>query len=151
MPSSNGLNQLKTLLVDDNQHMRTLLAAILSGAGLVQNRECANGAEALEALRVWPADIVITDYRMSPVNGIEFTRLVRNAPDSPNPFVPIIMVTADAERHIVFEARDAGVTEFATKPVSARIVLDRLNNIIFRPRPFIKSPGYFGPDRRQGP
>ena len=86
---------------------------------------------------------------MSPIDGVEFTRLVRNATDSPNPFLPIIMLTGHAERVRVMECRDAGVTEFVVKPVTARAVLDRLNNVIFKPRAFVRTSEYFGPDRRR--
>ena len=144
-----SLAALKVLVVDDNQHMRAIVCALLGGVGVVQIRQCWDGAEALEVLRQWPADVAIVDYQMSPVDGVEFTKLVRNAADSPNPFLPIIMLTGYAERHRVFEARDAGITEFVVKPVTARAVLDRLSNIIYSPRPFIRTPSYFGPDRRR--
>ncbi len=86
---------------------------------------------------------------MSPVDGVEFTRLVRQAADSPNPFLPIIMLTGHAEKSRVMEARDAGVTEFVVKPVTARAVLDRLNAVIFHARPFVRTSEYFGPCRRR--
>ena len=140
---------MRVLLVDDNQHMRSIVSAVLAGVGVEQVRECWDGAEALDALRQWPADVAIVDFHMTPVDGVEFTRLVRQAADSPNPFLSIIMLTGYAERTRVMEARDAGVTEFVVKPVTARAVLDRLNNVIFRPRPFIRAEDYFGPDRRR--
>jgi DNA-binding response OmpR family regulator len=86
---------------------------------------------------------------MFPLDGVEFTRLVRTSPDSPNPFLPIIMMTGHSERSRVYEARDAGVTEFIVKPITAKAVLDRLNAVIMRPRPFIKADGYIGPCRRR--
>ena len=99
---------MRVLLVDDNQHMRSIVSAVLAGVGVLQVRECWDGAEALDALRQWPADVAIVDYQMSPIDGVEFTRLVRNAADSPNPFLPIIMLTGHAERLRVMECRDAG-------------------------------------------
>ncbi len=143
------LSAMRVLLVDDNQHMRAIVSAVLAGVGVTNVRECWDGAEALVALRKWPADVAIVDFQMSPVDGVEFTRLVRNAADSPNPFLPVIMLTGYAERAKVEEARDAGVTEFIVKPVTARAVLDRLNNVINRPRPFVRTEEYFGPDRRR--
>lgn len=143
-----GLGGLKVLLVDDNQHMRAIVGAILKGVGVRDVREATDGAEGLQALRDWPADIAIVDFRMSPLDGVEFTRLVRNAPDSANPYLPIIMMTGFADRPRVEEARDAGVTELVVKPVTARSVIDRLNAVVFRPRPFVKTPDYFGPRRR---
>jgi CheY-like chemotaxis protein len=143
------LSALRILLVDDNQHMRSIVAAVLAGVGVEHVHECCDGAQALDALRQWPADVAIVDFQMSPVDGVEFTRLVRNAADSANPFLPIIMLTGHAERKRVEEARDAGVTEFVVKPVTARAVLDRLNTVIMKPRPFVRTAEYFGPDRRR--
>jgi two-component system chemotaxis response regulator CheY len=76
-------------------------------------------------------------------------RSVRCSPDSPNPFVPIIMVTGRAERTFVMQARDAGVTEFVSKPVSAAKLLQRVGIVLTAPRVFIKSATYTGPDRRR--
>ncbi len=143
------LSAMRVLLVDDNQHMREIVAAVLAGVGVTQVKECWDGAQALVALRKWPADVAIVDFQMSPVDGVEFTRLVRNAADSPNPFLPVIMLTGYAERARVEEARDAGVTEFIVKPVTARAVLDRLNAVINHARSFIRTAEYFGPDRRR--
>ena len=140
---------MRVLLVDDNQHMRSIVSAVLGGVGVSQVRECWDGAEALSALRQWSADVAIVDFHMAPVDGVEFTRMVRNAADSPNPFLPIIMLTGYSERSRVMEARDAGVTEFIVKPVTARSVLNRLNNVIHNPRPFVRTEDYFGPDRRR--
>jgi CheY-like chemotaxis protein len=146
---STPLSSVRVLLVDDNQHMRSIVAAVLAGVGVQHVRECCDGAEALDALRQWPADMAIVDFQMSPIDGVEFTRLVRQAADSPNPFLPIIMLTGHAARHRVEEARDAGVTEFVVKPVTARAVLDRINSVINKPRPFVRTKDYFGPDRRR--
>ena len=143
-----GLGGLKLLLVDDNQHMRAIVSTILKGVGVRDVREACDGAEGLQALREWPADIAIVDFRMTPLDGVEFTRLVRNSPDSANPYLPIIMMTGFADRPRVVEARDAGVTELVVKPITARSIIDRLNAVVFRPRPFVKTHDYFGPRRR---
>lgn len=143
-----GLGELKVLLVDDNEHMRAIVGTILKGIGIVNLREARDGSEALEALRTWPADIAIIDFRMEPMDGVDFTRLVRNAADSRNPFLPIIMMTGFADRPRVEEARDSGVTELIVKPVTARAIIDRLNAVVYRPRPFVRTEDYFGPQRR---
>jgi len=143
-----GLGELKVLLVDDNEHMRAIVGTILKGIGSVNLREARDGSEALEALRTWPADIAIVDFRMEPMDGVDLTRLLRNAADSRNPFLPIIMMTGFADRPRVEEARDSGVTELIVKPVTARAIIDRLNAVVYRPRPFVRTPDYFGRQRR---
>ncbi len=146
---SSQFSSLKVLVADDNAHLRAIVAAILGGIGLPRVQECADGAQALDCLRRMPIDIAIVDFHMAPIDGVEFTQLVRNSPDSVNPELPIIMLTGYAERHRVFEARDAGVTEFIVKPVTARAVYDRINACVFRGRTFVRSKDYYGPCRRR--
>jgi two-component system chemotaxis response regulator CheY len=143
-----GLESLRVLLVDDNPHMRAIVGTILKGVGVSQLREAQDGADGLQALRNWPADVAIIDFQMEPLDGAQFTRLVRNSPDSGNPFLPIIMMTGFADRSRVFEARDAGVTEMIAKPLTARAIMARLEAVIMRPRDFVRTADYFGPIRR---
>src|ERR1700761_9036360 len=75
--------------------------------------------------------------------------MLRNSPDSKNPYLPIVMMTGHSEKSRVVEARDAGVTEFIAKPLTAKSVLERLQAVIYRPRPFVRTATYFGPDRRR--
>jgi CheY-like chemotaxis protein len=140
---------LKILLVDDNQHMRMLLTEILRALGVRQIFEALDGAEALQSLRDTPVDIILTDLTMGPLDGIDFVNLLRNSPDSPAPFAPVIMITGHSTMRRVAEARDAGVNEFLAKPVTARGVIHRMGLIIEHPRPFIRCETYFGPDRRR--
>lgn len=144
-----ALQSLSILLIDDNQHMRAITSAILQSAGIRKIREVTDGAMALDALREHSVDLAIVDFNMFPLDGVEFTRLVRNSPDSPNPYLPIIMMTGHSEKHRVMEARDAGVTEFVVKPITAKAIFDRIQAVIIRPRSFVKTGAYFGPDRRR--
>jgi len=144
-----GLENLRVLLADDNAHMRSIVSAVLKSIGIQHLREAHNGAQALTILREWPVDVAIVDFRMEPIDGVEFTRLVRQAEDSVNPFLPIIMLTGYADRGRVMEARDSGVTELVVKPVTAKAVISRLQSVIFHPRPFIRTEDYFGPCRRR--
>ncbi len=140
---------MKILLVDDNPHMRTLLTEILRAIGVKDVHEACDGAEALQKLRSHTIDIVMTDLAMEPLDGIDFLKLLRNAPDSPNPMCPVIMITGHTTQKRVAEARDAGVNEFLAKPVTARGIIDRITRIVEFPRPYIRTPDYFGPDRRR--
>ena len=144
-----SLAALQILLVDDNPHMRAIASAVLKSAGIRKVIEAGDGGAALQMLREHAIDLALVDYKMFPLDGVEFTRLVRNSPDSPNPYLPIIMMTGHSGKERVYEARDAGVTEFLAKPITAKAVLDRIQSVIWRPRPFVKTDGYFGPDRRR--
>lgn len=140
---------LKVLLVDDNHHMRVLIGEILRAIGVRHVFEASDGAEALGVMRHQAIDIVMTDLSMEPLDGIDFVRLIRNSPDSPNQMVPIVMVTGHSTQKRVAEARDAGVTEFLTKPVTARGVIERINEVVEHPRAFVRTETYFGPERRR--
>jgi len=140
---------LKMLLVDDNHHMRVLLTEILRAIGVRQVFEANDGAEALQMMRSHQIDIVMTDLAMQPLDGIDFVRLLRNSQDSPNPMAPVIMITGHSTMRRVAEARDVGVTEFLSKPVTARGVIERISRVVEHPRPFVRSSEYFGPDRRR--
>jgi DNA-binding response OmpR family regulator len=63
--------------------------------------------------------------------------------------VPIIMLTGYSEKKCVIAARDAGITEFLAKPISAKALYQRILNVIANPRPFVRTKTYFGPDRRR--
>ncbi len=143
------LSALHVLIVDDNKHMRTILKTLLRALGLVNIRESEDAAQAFAELKQFPVDIIICDWEMEPLDGIDFTRLVRTAADSVNPFVPIILLTGHTELSRVKEARDAGITEFLAKPVSAVSLRNRMEAVILNPRPFIRSRHYVGPDRRR--
>src|SRR6185437_2858280 len=116
--SGMGFEKLSVLVVEDDPHMRSLLRAALDCLGIRRISEAADGTAALKVLEERTIDLILTDMVMSPMDGIEFTYKVRNAPDSPNPFVPVIMITGHAERSRVMQARDAGVTEFLAKPLT---------------------------------
>jgi two-component system, chemotaxis family, chemotaxis protein CheY len=140
---------LKALIVEDNTHMRTLLRSLLNALGIKTVYEASDGGTAFDELRERKPDFVLTDLSMKPVDGIEFTRLVRTANDSPNPYVPIVMVTGHTERHRIEAARDAGVTEILAKPITAQHLFMRVAEIVERPRAFVRCASYFGPDRRR--
>jgi two-component system chemotaxis response regulator CheY len=140
---------LKVLIVDDNRFTRILLTEILRAVGVIHIYEAADGAEGLKRIADRPVDLVITDLSMEPMDGIDFIRLLRTSPDSPNQFAPVIMVTGHSTLTRVREARDAGVSEFLAKPFNARAVIQKLHWAIERPRPFVRRDDFTGPDRRR--
>lgn len=143
------LHNIKFLVVEDNHFMRSIIVRVLNTLEVFEICEAANGAEALTEMKSFTPDIIITDWEMEPINGIELTKVIRTAKDSQNRFVPIIMVTAHSEMSRVFEARDAGVNEFAVKPISVNTLFTRIQAVISRPRAYVRLDDYFGPDRRR--
>jgi two-component system chemotaxis response regulator CheY len=143
------LSALKFLIVDDLSFTREIVSTILKSADVRHIDYASDGAGALERIRRSMPDIVITDQLMTGMDGIDLIRLIRGSADSPNPFLPIIMLTGRTDEAFVAEARDAGMTEFASKPITAANLFSRINACIMRPRPFVRKDGYFGPDRRR--
>jgi DNA-binding response OmpR family regulator len=92
--------------------------------------------------------LVITDWNMPPTSGLELIRRIRQSDDSPDPDVPIIMLTGHTELARVKTARDNGVSSFLAKPMSAESLYKRIANLVEDHRPFIRSGDFFGPDRR---
>ena len=148
--SSYNLEVLNVLVVDDDRYMHLIIKAILSAMRIKNIRYCENASDAFVEMQQSMPDIVITDWKMEPLNGLDFVRQIRKGQDSPNPYVPTILLTGYTELHRVTEARDAGVTEILAKPVSIEKLHSRIVNIIEKPRSFIKTDDYFGPDRRRG-
>jgi len=142
-------DRLRILVVDDNQHMRKLVATILQAFGCTQIVECVDGEHAWSCLADANPDVILLDWQMSGMTGLEFVKKIRTDPNSPNPFVPVIMLTGHTHIDHVRMARDAGANEFLAKPVSVKAVLSRLMAVIEHPRPFVRSKSYFGPCRRR--
>jgi len=142
-------NKLRFLVIDDNAHMRRILRTLLHGFGAREVYEAEDGASALELYTHYVPDIVITDWAMPIFDGLELTQMIRQPGANANPYVPIIMLTGHSEKRRVMMARDAGITEFLAKPISAKGLYQRVLNVVANPRPFIKTRNYFGPDRRR--
>lgn len=142
-------NRLRFLVVDDNAHMRRIVRTLLHGFGTREVYEAEDGAAGLEAFTSFSPDILIVDWAMPIFDGLELTQMIRQPGANGNPWVPIILLTGHSEKKRVMEARDAGVTEFLAKPISAKSLYQRVLSVVVNPRPFIKTKNYFGPDRRR--
>ncbi len=143
------LRDLKILVIDDSRDMQLIIKSILHELGVKYVRVVSDAALGFQELQGFPADLIIVDWHMEPLDGLDFVRLVRNAKDSQNPYVPIIMLTGFTERRRITEARDAGVNEYLAKPVSVQSVASRIVSLINNPRPFIRTKKFFGPCRRR--
>ena len=141
--------KLSVLVVEDTLPMRKLIASVLETmeVGLIYTAD--SGEDGYEKVKKFNPDIIISDWHMSPIDGIEFTREIRKTTLSPNRMTPVILITGYSALSRVAEARDAGVTEFLVKPFSANDLAKRIAYVINKPRDFIETSDYFGPDRRR--
>ena len=143
------LESIHVLVVDDDMRISLLVKNILASLGFKSVHMAKNGSMALKALEEREIDLIITDWQMSPVDGINLVKHLRTSSDSRHRFIPIIMLTGNAERHEVEIARDAGVTEFVVKPFTAKALVDRIILVVENPRSFVMSKSFKGPDRRR--
>lgn len=143
------LKSVRVLIVDDQDFIRSLLRHIMAVLGCSNITDAPDGETAWDIILGNPPDLLIVDWEMPNMSGIELVNKVRNDKASPDRFMPIIMVTAHTERPRILTARDAGVNEFVMKPVSAKTLFSRLNAVIEHPRRFVRTKDYFGPDRRR--
>jgi two-component system chemotaxis response regulator CheY len=141
---------LRVLVVDDHESMRSILATLLRAYGFDEIHQSENGRDAIEALKTFRPDIIVTDFAMPYLDGIAFARQVRESDDDSLRLVPILMVSGHAHTTQILAARDAGVNEFLRKPVTGRNLAARIRRIIDEDRIFVRATSYIGPDRRRG-
>lgn len=140
---------INILVVDDNIYMRRVTRMMLTNLGAKSVIEASDGLAALEAIRTADPDIMLLDWDMPVLNGIEVLRIVRSPGVFPRPNLPTIMLTNRAERAQVTEAMRAGVHEFLLKPTSPQALRDRLTSIVVNPRPMVKIGKYYVPRPRR--
>ncbi|MEM6492125.1 MAG: response regulator, partial [Pseudomonadota bacterium] len=128
---------------------RDLVSEICQEIGFHVCEWAKDGAHGLRIIEKEKPDIVVTDLVMPGMDGLTLARTLRDPVKSPNPLVPIILMSASISKTLLFKARDAGINEMLAKPLKAKLVFDRLFEIIERPRDFVVAPAYVGPDRRR--
>ncbi len=127
--TSMASEHIRVLVVDDNAHVRTMVRAVLSAAGM-EVRESADGQQALQLLKQWRPDIAMVDFEMPSLNGAQFTRKVRESPDRAIRGLPILMMTAHADKTRVTEAREAGVNGLIAKPLTIGSIMGRIEKVL---------------------
>lgn len=153
------LSRISVLVVEDSSFIRTLLVNSVRILGVQSVKSVDDGSEAIEFLKLveenpmkagmMSVDIVISDWEMSPVNGLMLLRWIRRHKDSKDRFKPFIMITGYSEPKRINQAREMGVTEFMSKPFSVNSLADKIKSIIFKQRQYVHTNSYFGPERRR--
>lgn len=146
---SYDFSQAKVLVVDPASPMLALTKSILHNLGFGQIYTARDTNKGFELLRQNNPDIVFAEWMVTPQSGIEFVRQIRNSPLSPDPYVPVIMMTGFSSYERVVEARDSGITEFLVKPFTSDEFCAKLKNVVENQRYFVAAPAFFGPNRRR--
>lgn len=139
--------EITVLVVDSQPAIVELVKGVLQMFGIQKIPACHDGKSGLAAFHECNPDILIIDWDLANLSGIEFTKAVRSS--AKNPYIPIIFMTALSSKKRVTEARDSGITEFLSKPFTAESLYKRIELIIEKPRQFVRAPEFFGPDRRR--
>lgn len=145
------LENVKFLVIDDNAFARTLIRRILVQFDASEIQEARDGSSAIDEVIAFKPDIIIVDWMMKPMDGMQFVHWLRESRESPAPLAPVIMVSAFSHVSNIVQARDAGINEFLAKPISAKSLLTRIQAVISKPRQFVRTDAFFGPDRRRKP
>lgn len=144
------LDKIKILLVDDNDYVCSIIKQFLKRFGFEKIIIAHNGDEAKQLIinDHDEIDLLIADLIMNPTSGLELLKWVRFDEDSPNKFLPFIMVSGAGDLDKVRTCRNLGVNDFITKPIAPKNFYERILKIILEPKLFISTSTYFGPDRR---
>jgi CheY-like chemotaxis protein len=140
---------LGILVVDESQYTRKLTRTMLTNIGAKNVYEAADGVSALDIIRNANPDVAILDWNLPVLSGPQVVRIVRSPGVFPKPHLPIIMLTACAQRWQVQAAMGLGVHEFLLKPTSPKALRDRLLSILMRPRPMVQIGKHYVPQPRR--
>lgn len=118
---------MKILVVDDMSTMRRIVKNILKQLGFSNVEEAENGQEALNKLKADGFDFVVSDWNMPVMPGIDMLRAIRA--DDKLKQIPVLMVTAEAQKENLVEAIKAGVNNYIVKPFTAETLQEKINKI----------------------
>lgn len=143
-----NLENAAGLIVDDNAQALDLLASVLSSFGMKDLQRASSAMEAMEIVKARRIDIILTDGQMPVMDGYDFVRWLRHESGEQTRTIPAIVVTAHSRRTQVMRARDCGANFIITKPITPKIILERILWVAQGRRMFIETDTYIGPDRR---
>lgn len=122
------MDDLPILLVDDYKTMVRILRNLLKQLGYENVDEAPNGQAALEMIRSKPYGLIISDWNMEPMTGIELLQRVRSS-EGPARATPFLMMTAENNGDYIAAARKAGVDNYVMKPFNAQVLKAKIDAI----------------------
>lgn len=122
--------KIKILIVDDHAATRELVRAILRSTGFTELAQAENGAAAIDYIDHNQVDLVVCDWNMPVVTGLEVLKAVRDRHAMKN--IPFIMLTAEAYRESLTAAVQAGVSDYIAKPFTADTLLSKISRVFLK-------------------
>ncbi len=123
---------MKILVVDDFSTMRRIIKNLLRDLGFNNTDEADDGLTALPMLKTGKYDLLVTDWNMPGMQGIDLLKAVRAEADDSLKNIPVLMVTAEQKKEQIIEAAQAGVNGYIVKPFTALILKEKLEKIFAR-------------------
>lgn len=124
--------EMKILVVDDFSTMRRIIKNLLRDLGFNNTSEADDGLTALPMLKTGKFDLLVTDWNMPGMQGIDLLKAVRAEDDEKLKNIPVLMVTAEQKKEQIVEAAQAGVNGYIVKPFTALILKEKLEKIFAR-------------------
>lgn len=143
------IEELRVLVIDEEPNMRKLIRRFLRSVGVASMREASGVEEALGLMREYQVDLLLVECALKPVDGFSLVRQVRGGTDGISDEIPIIMMSGQTSKKQILDARNIGANEFVAKPLSVKVLQQRIEAIVERPRPFVRTRKYTGPCRRR--
>ena len=120
--------EMEVLVVDDQQMMRRIVISLLKQLGIIRVREASDGRTALAQLEEGPVDLILSDWNMEGMSGLEFLKAVRA--DDKYKHLPFIMVTGENKVTNIVAAKEAGVSNYMVKPFSAATLKTKILSVL---------------------
>lgn len=151
------LKGLKILILEEFQFMADLMSSVLKEFHVGQVHATCDFTEAKRMLEEHNIklgeksriDLIITDLLPPKNEGLQFISWVRSHPKESISFLPVLFCSTHTSMKTVLAGRDSGADEIMVKPMTAEKMAQRLSHIIDLPRPYVRTPVFFGPDRRR--
>ncbi|MCH8041263.1 MAG: chemotaxis response regulator CheY [Nitrospinae bacterium] len=124
---------MKVLVVDDMSTMRRIVRNVLKQIGYTSVEEAPDGQEALKRLKGGGFGLVVTDWNMPVMTGLELLKAIRA--DAELKILPVLMVTAEAQKENIIEAIQSGVSNYVVKPFTAEALLEKLTKVFAKKTP----------------
>ncbi len=146
-----SLSDLTVLIIQDDERALVPLMHLVRDFGVRSVVTADDCDEGISVVRDKPVDMIISDYGIGPLNGLEFARRLRRGEEEPHRSIPIIMLAAPEDQALAHQVSEIGINEFLCKPVSPSSLYSRMLAIATKPREVVDIEADTGPDRRDTP
>lgn len=143
-----NLEAASILLIESNQQGMDILSQIFAGFGARSPQRASDAEDAKALIQRMEFDLIICAAELGDTDGYDFVAELRRSKQEPNCYAPVIIVTGHTQLSKVKKARDCGANFVVPKPLTPKIILERVIWVAKESRPFIECDTYLGPDRR---